>query len=44
VKSLEQEKNNFCQLKDDFKYNLKLLDDRDKELLNIENYYAGKLP
>lgn len=43
IKTLEIERKNFYQLKEDFKYNLKLLDERDKELSNIENYYNGKM-
>lgn len=39
---LAEEKQKFKQLKEDFKYNLKLLEDRDKELDKFEQSLVGK--
>jgi hypothetical protein len=38
-----QEKKKFSQLKEDFKYNLKLLEERDKELEKYEQNTLSKL-
>ena len=38
----EEEKARFHKLKEDFKYNLKLLEDRDLELEKYDSYTAGQ--
>jgi hypothetical protein len=40
---LNEEKEKFLQLKEDFKYNLKLLEQRDKELESYEETYSSRL-
>ena len=39
---LQQEKSKFAKLKEDFKYNLKLLNDRHAELDTYDSILAGK--
>jgi hypothetical protein len=41
---LVEEKQKFRQLKEDFKYNLKLLEERDKELDKFEQSLVGESP
>lgn len=42
-KQLNEEKSKLQKLKEDFKYNLKLLEERDQELDRYDKIFVGKL-
>ena len=42
-KQLSEEKSKFIKLKEDFKYNLKILTERDQELERYDKIFVGKI-